>query len=217
MAYSGPLAGNAALEAVKEWAAQKVHTHSISDVTDLQTTLNGKAPSVHTHVCTDITDLETKLNDYAKKSDIATVYKYKGACTWAELIVKEDAAIGDTYNVTDKDGMNYACIVANTAGESSWDALGVITQVSLDDYYTITQVDSTFLKKTDAASTYAAISHTHEIANVNGLQTALDGKAPTSHTHTVSQITDFTSSVNSMLPLEMTKEQALAILNGTGA
>lgn len=32
------------------------HTHAIADVTNLQTTLNGKAALVHTHVLADITD-----------------------------------------------------------------------------------------------------------------------------------------------------------------
>lgn len=32
------------------------HTHPISDVTDLQTALDGKAASVHTHLLADITD-----------------------------------------------------------------------------------------------------------------------------------------------------------------
>lgn len=224
MAYSGPLSGNAALEAVKEWAEGKLadkaaasHTHQQSDITGLTDALAGKAPLSHTHVCTDVTDLETKLSDYAKKSDITNVYKWKGTTTWSELIALTNAQVGDVYSVTDKDGMNYGCITANTAGESSWDALGSITNVDLSDYYTITQVDSTFLRKTDAQSTYAPISHTHEIADVNGLQTALDGKAPSSHSHTASQITDFTASVEALLPEEMTKEQALAILNGTGA
>ena len=217
MAYTGPLAGNASLEAVREWAAQKVHSHQISDIANLQTELNGKAPSAHTHVCADVTDLETKLGEYAKKTEIAGVYKYKGSCTWAELIAKTDAALNDVWNVTDKGGMNYGCIKANTAGEASWDALGSITTIDLSGYYTITQVDDTFLKKTDAASTYAQKSHTHEMSEVNGLETALNGKAPTSHSHSTSQITDFTSAVEAMLPVEMTKEQALAILNGTGA
>jgi hypothetical protein len=37
---------------------------------------------------------------------------------------------------------------------------------------------------TTAPLTYAAIIHTHSIANVTGLQTALDGKSSTGHTHT---------------------------------
>jgi len=35
----------------------------------------------------------------------------------------------------------------------------------------------------------AATNHTHEIANVTGLQTALDGKAGTSHTHSIANVT----------------------------
>ena len=38
-------------------------------------------------------------------------------------------------------------------------------------------------------------SHNHVISNVDGLQTALDGKAASSHTHTKSQITDFPTSL----------------------
>lgn len=208
-----------AIKAKLDAKANATHTHQQSDVTGLTDALAGKAAAVHTHVCTDITDLETTLNEYAKKSDIASVYRYKGATTWSELIAKADAQIGDTYNVTDKDGMNYACILANTAGADSWDALGVITQVSLDNYYTITQVDSTFLKKTDAASTYAPISHTHEIANVNGLQDALDGKAPSTHTHTSANITDFQTAVDARITANvraLTSEEVEEILAALG-
>ena len=189
MAYTGPLAGNASLEAVREWAAQKVHSHQISDIANLQTELNGKAPSAHTHVCADVTDLETKLGEYAKKTEIAGVYKYKGSCTWAELIAKTDAALNDVWNVTDKSGMNYGCIKANTAGEASWDALGSIT---------------------------TPISHSHEISDVNGLQTALDEKAKAADVYTKTE-SDGKYALKTELPEEMTKEQALAILNGTGA
>lgn len=35
---------------------------------------------------------------------------------------------------------------------------------------------------------YAPVSHTHEIAQVNGLQDQLNGKANSSHTHPASQI-----------------------------
>ena len=45
----------------------------------------------------------------------------------------------------------------------------------------------------------AASSHTHAIADVTGLQTALDGKAASSHTHTASQISDSTTVGRSVL------------------
>lgn len=40
----------------------------------------------------------------------------------------------------------------------------------------------------------AASSHTHSIANVSGLQSALNGKAASSHSHPVSQVTGLTAS-----------------------
>lgn len=42
-------------------------------------------------------------------------------------------------------------------------------------------------------------SHNHVISNVDGLQTALDGKAATSHTHTSANITDFAEAVKDLL------------------
>jgi len=40
-----------------------------------------------------------------------------------------------------------------------------------------------------SASDFATTSHTHVIANVTGLQTALDGKAATAHSHIVADVT----------------------------
>lgn len=42
-----------------------------------------------------------------------------------------------------------------------------------------------------AIALFAAASHTHVIANITGLQAALDGKAATSHTHVAADVTDF--------------------------
>lgn len=64
------------------------------------------------------------LSQYALKSDISTIYRVKGTTTYAELIAKVDAEVGDVYNVSDKGGMNYVCIVAKTAGAENWDELG---------------------------------------------------------------------------------------------
>lgn len=42
-----------------------------------------------------------------------------------------------------------------------------------------------------AIALFAAASHTHTIANITGLQAALDGKAATTHTHVAADVTDF--------------------------
>lgn len=74
------------------------------------------------------------------------------------------------------------------------------TKTELSGYETTTHASSTYATKTELTSGLAgkaASVHTHEIANVNGLQTALDSKqaagnyAQATHSHTKSQITDF--------------------------
>lgn len=42
----------------------------------------------------------------------------------------------------------------------------------------------------------ASLSHTHSIANVTGLQTALDGKASTTHTHAISDTTGLQAAID---------------------
>lgn len=236
MAYSGPLGGNAALEAVKEWAEEKLagkanstHTHQQSEITGLTDALAGKANSTHQHASTDITDFDNKVNA-AVKNATANLYRAKGSCTWAELIAKTDAVVGDCYNITDKGGMNYVCIVAGTAGEGSWDALASTVTVDLSDYYTAEQVEAikTELETQMTALNTAISGKADKATTLNGygitdaytkaeIDSQMSGKAPTSHNHAASQITDFNASVEALLPAEMTKEQALAILNGTGA
>ena len=51
--------------------ADTSHTHSISDVTNLQTTLDGKASTSHNHSISDVTNLQTTLNGKINTSDIA--------------------------------------------------------------------------------------------------------------------------------------------------
>ena len=48
------------------------HTHAISDVTNLQTSLDGKASSSHTHAISDVTNLQTSLDGKASSSHTHT-------------------------------------------------------------------------------------------------------------------------------------------------
>lgn len=47
--------------------ANSSHTHSISQITNLQSTLNGKANASHTHTISQITNLQTTLNNKQDK------------------------------------------------------------------------------------------------------------------------------------------------------
>lgn len=58
--------------------------------------------------------------DYAKKSDLTNVYKYKGSVdTYADL-PSADLTVGDVYNVVGDKGMNYAW------NGTAWDTLGEV-------------------------------------------------------------------------------------------
>ena len=174
----------------------------------IETLLGGKAASTHTHTTTSITDLETYLNTYAKKSDITNVYKWKGSCTWAELIAKEDAQVGDVWNITDKDGMNYACKTAATAGEDAWDALGTVTTVSLDGYYTSAQVDNNFYKKTEVDE---LLDDKADASTVSTLQTTVAGKANSSDVYLKTETYSKTET-NSLIPQALTTEEIAGII-----
>ena len=59
------------LQTTLDGKASSTHTHTISDVTNLQTTLDGKASSSHSHSISDVTNLQTSLNGKINTSDIA--------------------------------------------------------------------------------------------------------------------------------------------------
>ena len=71
---AGDLGGTAAAPTVPGLAnkANTVHTHAIADVTNLQTTLNGKAALTHTHAIADVTNLQTSLDAKADTSALTS-------------------------------------------------------------------------------------------------------------------------------------------------
>lgn len=95
--------------------------------------LNGKSATDHMHDYSELMGLPTiptavsQLSDaaqYAKKSDLTTVYKYAGSvATKTEL--PTSATVGDVYNV-ESDGMNYAW------NGTAWDSLGTIHDLATD-------------------------------------------------------------------------------------
>jgi len=67
---------------------------------------------------------------YALKSDISTVYKYKGSVDNYEALPSDSNTVGDVYNLNDT-GMNY--VWTGTA----WDALGQVFTITAIDNGTI--------------------------------------------------------------------------------
>ena len=54
--------------------ANTSHTHNISDVTDLQTSLDGKANTSHTHNISDVTNLQTTLDNKSNSNHTHDIY-----------------------------------------------------------------------------------------------------------------------------------------------
>ncbi|EAX75988.1 hypothetical protein TVAG_588750, partial [Trichomonas vaginalis G3] len=63
------------LQETLETKANKTHTHSISDITNLQETLNSKSAVGHTHTSSEITDLNVSLENKADKTYVNEIYQ----------------------------------------------------------------------------------------------------------------------------------------------
>lgn len=93
-------------------------------------------------------------------SKVASVMKYVGSVKTVGELPSDSVNVGDVYNV-EEDGSNYAW------DGTQWDKLG--GTVDLSGYVTTEAMQSGLGGKAD-------VVHTHNIADVNGLQTALDNK-----------------------------------------
>lgn len=220
--------GNSALSAIKDWVASKfaalVHTHTTSQITDFTTEMAKKADATHGHEIGDVNGLQTALDGKASKADVLGAMQIKGS-------VENYAALPESPNKNDA----YQVLAASpdygiAAGEfvmwdgEAWQDMG--GTVDLSNYYNKGEIDQKFEES-------APNEHTHEIGDVNGLQTALDGKANASDVYTKNETdgklntkanssdvytkteTYTKTEVDGKIPVEMTAEEALAILNGT--
>lgn len=68
--------------------------------------------------------------EIATKNDISSIMRIKGTLTYAEIIALTTAEVGDVYLASDQGGKEYVCVVASTAGASSWEMLGYIVDLS---------------------------------------------------------------------------------------
>jgi hypothetical protein len=67
------------LQTTLDGKAGSSHSHAISDITGLQTTLDSKASSSHSHAISDITGLQTTLDGKASTSSVSTLSSNVGA------------------------------------------------------------------------------------------------------------------------------------------
>lgn len=85
-----------------------------------------KAPTKPTYTAAEVgaLSLDDANNNFAKKSDISTVYKWKGSKDTYDQLPTEGNTVGDVWNVKDTD-MNYGW-----TEEGTWDPLGSHVEIS---------------------------------------------------------------------------------------
>lgn len=226
-------------------AISKAHnTHAISNVTGLQTALDGKAPTSHTHTIANVTGLQTALDgksptshshtlDSLSNTTITTntngeILRWNGSA-WVNNTLAEAgiATAGHTHSTFDRaslalsgadvfsnivvdDGivsniatrtLSAADIGAATSGHNhTLDGLSNTTITSNTSGEILKWNGSAWINNTLAEAGISAVGHGHAISEVTGLQTALDGKAPTAHTHEITNVNGLQTALDSKSP-----------------
>ena len=222
--YDGSTAKSINITPAAIGAAASSHTHAIANVTGLQSALDGKAASSHTHTIANVTGLQTALDGKAASShthgdaDITSVNasKITGTISIDHLpqgaldrlvrvdddaarfkLTTENVQLGDTVKVKSS-GLMYYVVDESKLGE----------EAGYEPYTAGSATSVPWSGVTGKPSTFTPSAHTHTIANVTGLQTALDGKAASghnhdtvysklNHTHTIANVTNLQATLDS--------------------
>lgn len=195
------------------------HTHTIANVTNLQTTLNNKTDVGHSHVIGDITDLQTALDSKSGTGHGHVISDVANLQTSLDSKV-DDTELTNYYTKLESDA-KYA-LKGDTGGTVEPAAWGDITGILADQ----TDLQTALNGKSDTGHTHTTANITDFAAGVAGnipaeyvtdteltttlggyatdseLTTGLAGKADTGHTHTVANITDFAAGVSGNIPAE---------------
>jgi hypothetical protein len=215
------------------------HGHTIADVSGLQAALDGKQasgsyatlvggkvpesqlppivttwegltgkpstfpPSAHSHAIGDVTGLQTALDGKAASSHthtIANVTGLQSALDAKATPADVTSAVASVVNAAPAslDTLKeLADALGNDANFASTVTNAIAGKAATSHGHAIADVTGlqTALDGKQASGSYAADSHGHVISDVTGLQTALDGKSGVSHTHSASDLTSGTLDV----------------------
>lgn len=203
------------------------HTHTISDVTNLQTSLDAKLNSSAVSAFA-----LTVLDD----TDAATMRTTLGLGTAATQASTAFAAASHTHAISAITNLQSSLDAKlNNSAVSAFaltlldDTTAAAMQTTLGLGTAATQASSAFAAASHThtianvtnlqteLNNKAALSHTHIISEVTGLQAALDGKAATSHTHTIANVTNLQTELNNKLNSSAVSSFMLTVLDDTTA
>ena len=182
-----------ALETVAAGKANKTHTHAISDVTNLQSTLNSKSDSGHTH------------NNTASRGVVeAETETARPSVSGISMTQAYNNGYPQNYgNILNLKGQGDGQLLIGWSGTSGSHApVHVRSKRDVSDakWSDWAQIYTTAHKPTPSDIGAASSSHTHKVANISdltasatelnyvkgvtsGIHTQLDGKATSGHTH----------------------------------
>lgn len=158
--------------------ASSSHSHAISDVTNLQTTLDGKASSSHSHIISDVTGLQTALDGKAASSHSHAISDVTGLQT---ALDGKQATLG-TGSITSSlilDGTivngDIATGAAIALSKLATDPLARANHTGTQTLSTISDAGTAASAALDTDSTFAANSDT-KVPSQKAVKTALDLK-----------------------------------------
>jgi hypothetical protein len=177
------------------------HTHAISDVTSLSTTLDGKAP----------------LEGWT--ANRVLVANGSGAITASTTI--DTTELGYLNGVTS----NLQTQIGAKANNSGYTASRVLISDASGNVVVSPLVSTTELDYLDGVTSAiqsqlngkAATGHTHITSEVTGLDSALAGKASTTHTHAISDVTGLQTALDAKALAEGYTANRVLVSNGAGA
>lgn len=238
------------------------HTHLWADISDKPTEFT---PVSHNHTISEVTDLQSVIDDKADKTQILTQQQFKDSVAamfqggthtnvsinynsvagtidlsaaggggasvdeeqvqdWVGNLITQGTGISVNYNdagnvlsialsgvsFTSVDKSKLDGIAANATANST------DSQLRQRSTHTGTQPISTVSGLQTALDGKAPTSHTHTIANVTNLQTTLDGKAPTSHGHAIADVSGLQTALDGKQPTTSFKTVNGTVITGTG-
>lgn len=218
-----------ALETVAAGKANSSHTHTIANVTGLQSALDGKASTEHTHsdVYTE-TEINSLLSGKANTSHSHTIENITNLQSTLNSKAASNHTHSDIYTETEVDELlegkansSHTHTIANVSGlQSALDGKAATSHGTHVSYSTTAPVmDGS--ASVGTASTVARSDHKHPTdtsraakSDLDALTTTVNGKANSSHTHTIANITNLQSTLDGKAASGHTHGEATATAAG---
>lgn len=169
--------------------AEANHTHSISGVSNLQSSLDGKADSGHNHDERYYTESELDAKFEVLESALDGLVGFTATVVASLPSSGED---GVMYLVLNEEGIERDVYNEYIWVNGGFEKIGnTSVEVDLSGYATVSFVNSSLAdyaledEVTSALNGKADVGHTHSVANISSLQSLLDGKADEGHTHSL--------------------------------